>query len=483
MTKTALTGHTALAALAIAAAAPALAEPPAAAPVASTPETKPAAKPATATSWSGGAPKSSEGEKSFKPSGRIQYDVFNLETDGASATDQNYSRSLVRRIYLGAEGQFDANWRYKVDLAFQPGADQASSTTTTLRLCQDNGTAAIAQRANCLVGETDRGPVVTSVSTSGADTEVGFDFAYLQYVSGPWEITLGQNNMTSPMEDRASALNTPFNERSPYITAFGFSKAMGVAVNTSGDNWSAGVGVYGDDLNNPESNNTSETVAVQARGTWAPYLEKTANGLSLIHLGATARYRDNSGGEDVTNIRGPGFRYRARPNTGWGDRFVDTGSTAFAQDSFLGGEFIAQHNQFSLSGELGQLKAKPQSGSPSAGLNPSFTGGYVDFFWSPTGESRNYKAKEGTFGRTTPLSSFGENGIGAIMLGARYDFLDLTDGSIDGGEQKGFTLQGTWQPISFLKFQLDYSRLDIERPSSPLSGRADVITMRSQIEW
>lgn len=476
MSNAVLTRSAALAIVALAA-APAFAQTPAA------PAEKPAAKPTTQTSWSGGAPKASEGEQSFKPSGRVQFDVFNLETDGASAVDQSYSRSFVRRVYLGVDGQFNANWRYKVDLAFQPGADQASSSVTTLRLCQDNGSAAIAQRAICLAGETDRGPVVTAVSTSGADTEVGFDFAYLQYVAGPWEITLGQNNMTSPMEDRASALNTPFNERSGYITAFGFSKAMGVAVNTSGDTWSAGVGVYGDDLNNPESNNTSETVALQARGTWVPYFAKTDDGVTLVHLGATARYRDNAGGEDATGIRGPGFRYRARPNTGWGDRFVDTGSIAFAQDEFLGAEFAAQHNAFGASGEFGQLKAKPQSGSPFAGVNPSFTGGYLDLFWSPTGESRNYKAKEGTFGRTSPLTSLGEDGFGAVTFGLRYDFLDLTDGAIDGGEQKGVTLQGTWQPINFLKFQLDYSRLDIERPTSAVSGTADVITMRSQIEW
>jgi phosphate-selective porin OprO and OprP len=481
MAKAALTRHAALAVLAIAAASPALADPPVAETKAA--EAKPAAKPTTTTSWSSGAPKSSEGEASFKPTGRVQYDIFNIETDGASAVDQSYSRSFARRVYLGVDGQFNDDWRYKVDLAFQPGADQASSTVTTLRLCQDNGSAAIAQRANCLAGETDRGPVVTSVATSGADTEVGFDFAYLQYVAGPWEITLGQNNMTSPMEDRASALNTPFNERSAYINAFGFTKAMGVAVNTSGNNWSAGVGVYGDDLNNPESNNTSETVALQARGTWAPYFVKTDAGITMVHLGATARVRDNSGGEDATGIRGPAFRYRARPNTGWGDRFVDTGSAAFAQDSFLGAEFAAQLNQFGASGEFGQLDAKPQSGSPLAGFNPSFTGGYVDLFWSPTGESRNYKTKEGTFGRVSPLTSLGEDGFGAVTFGLRYDFLDLTDGALDGGEQKGLTLQGTWQPISFLKFQLDYSRLDIERPSSPLSGEADVITMRSQIEW
>jgi phosphate-selective porin OprO/OprP len=476
MSRATLSRHTALAVLVLSA-APAFAQAPAA------PAEKNDDKPTVSTSWSNGAPKTSEDDRSFKISGRVQYDIFNIDTDGASAADQSYSRSYVRRAYLGVEGQFTDEWRYKASLAFQPGADAAASTVTTLRLCQDNGTAAIAQRALCLAGETDRGPVVTSVSTSGADTEVGFDDAYIQYVAGPYEITFGQNAIASNLEDRTSTLNIPFNERSAMSTAFSSSKTLGLVVASSGANWNGAVGIYGDSADNPESTNTSETIAFSARGAWVPVFSQTKEGTTLVHLGAFARYRDNAGGEDVTGPRGPAYRYRARPNIGWGDRFIDTGSAAFAQDQFLGAEFAAQHDAFAVSGEYGQLTAKPQSGSPLAGDNPSFQGGYVDFFWSPTGDSRAYKLKDGSFSRMSPRNPLGANGLGALTLGLRYDFLDLTDGAVDGGQQKGFTLQSTWQPLAFLKFQADYSRLDIERPSSPLAGDADVITLRSQIEW
>ncbi|SUS03248.1 Phosphate-specific outer membrane porin OprP [uncultured Defluviicoccus sp.] len=438
--------------------------------------------PKASTTLSGGAAKTTEGDASFKINGRVQYDVFNVSTDGAAAVDQDYSRAFVRRAFLGVEGQFTKEWRYNIKLAFQPGADQASASTTTVRLCQNSTTSVIAQRSICLGGEADRGPVVIAVSASGADTEVGFDDAYIQYVTGPWEIVLGQNSLVAPMEERTSSLNTPFNERSGMVNAFGFTKTMGVAVGTSGDNWSAAAGVYGDDLNNPESTNTSETISLQARGAWAPIYSQSADGITLLHLGLNARYRDNAGGPDATGIRGPGFRYRARPETGFGDRFVDTGSVAYAQDAFLGAEFAAQHNGFSLAGEYGQLSAKPQSGATLTS-DSSFTGGYLDLMWSPTGDNRYYKVKHGAFGNVTPHHMLGADGFGAVTLGLRYDFLDLTDGAMDGGQQKGFTLQSTWQPLSFLKFQIDYSRLDIDRPASPLSGTADVITMRSQIEW
>ena len=67
------------------------------------------------------------------------------------------------------------------EFAFQPGAEAASSTVTTLRLCQDNVAAAIAQRATCLAGETDRGPVVTSVDDlSGKEVFVRASSSYHQ---------------------------------------------------------------------------------------------------------------------------------------------------------------------------------------------------------------------------------------------------------------------------------------------------------------
>ena len=58
---------------------------------------------------------------------------------------------------------------------------------------------------------------------------------------------------------------------------------------------------------------------------------------------------------------------------------------------------------------------------------------------------------------------------------ATFTFADLAPGTYD--------LQATWQPLGFLKFQADWSHLDIERPNSPLSGTAEAVTIRSQIEW
>lgn len=406
------------------------------------------ASPNVAVSWSGGSPRSTEEDRIFKINGRVMYDAFNISTDDLAAVNQNYTRTFVRRAFLGVEGQFTQNWKYNIKFQFAPGAD------------------------------------ATSAAAGASDGEVGFDDAFIQYVNGDWEVTIGQNNQVSPMEDRTSSLNIPFNERSGYINAFGFTKIGAIAVATGGGNWSAGIALQGDDFNNAESTNTSETVGLEGRATWAPIYDRGPDGYTLVHLGFNTRVRDNSGGPDASNNRGPGFRYRARPQTGNGDRFVDTGSLAFAQDTFYGGEFAAQYNEFGMTAEYGQLKATPQSGTVLGQFEPTFKGGYVDFFWSPTGDSRPYNGKDGSFGRVIPKRTLGsDDGLGSLILGARYDYLDLTDGTVDGGEQKGVTLQATWQPLNFLKFQADWSHLDIERPNSLLSGTADTVTIRSQIEW
>jgi len=42
---------------------------------------------------------------SFKVSGRVQFDVFNVVQEGASATEQNVSSASIARAYLGVTGR------------------------------------------------------------------------------------------------------------------------------------------------------------------------------------------------------------------------------------------------------------------------------------------------------------------------------------------------------------------------------------------
>ncbi len=377
------------------------------------------------TAWSG-APRTSEEDRQFKVNGRVQYDIYNVQADRNGGADESYTGTAFRRVFLGVEGRFTDHWRYNVKLDLSPG---------------DSGT-----------------------------NEVRADDMYLEYAGSAYSIFIGQGNAVSPMEDRDSSAQIPFNERSGIIQAGGFGKVLGVDFLTNGGNWSLGVGVHGDTANNPEAT-VDEQSFVIARATWAPLYERTPDGIRLLHLGLSYRYRDNGGAGLIG--------YSARPGVGFNTSFVS--AAAFAEsDRWIGAEAAVQWDRFGAEAEYGQL-----TGELPANGEREFSGYYVDLFWALTGESRNYNAADGSFGRITPRRSLGQDGgIGSVMLSLRYDSLDLTDSTTIGGEQSGYVGGVTWQPIGFVKFQLNYADYSIDFPGSSTND-ADVqtVTFRTQFDW
>ncbi|MGE0829861.1 MAG: OprO/OprP family phosphate-selective porin [Hyphomonadaceae bacterium] len=384
------------------------------------------------TRWSG-APRTDEEDRQFKINGRVQYDVFNISADYTTGTDVDYTRSFTRRAFFGAEGRFTQNWRYNIKFDLSPGQSDSS----------------------------------------GQGNEVRLDDFYLEYAGETFSIFLGQHNAVSHMEDRISSNYTPFNERSAIDQAFGFGKIAGVAALFSGGNWSLGAGVQGDTFNNGETLNQDEQLGFIARGTWAPIYQRTPEGTTVLHLGLNARYRSL----DQTN----GLTYSARPNmnsaTGLGST-VSTGAT-YENDTLYGAEAALVWNNFGISGEYMQL-----NGETLAGVENDYQGGYIDLFWGITGEGRNYSASDGSFGRITPRRTLGsDGGIGAVYAQLRYDWIDLTDGAVIGGEQTGWVAGLTWQPIAYVKFQANYSQYEIDRPGSATDGQVDGFSLRTQFDW
>ena len=57
--------------------------------------------PTLTTSWSGGSPRVSEEDRQFKVTGRIQYDVYNIQADfPGTASDLDYTQTDTRRVFL-----------------------------------------------------------------------------------------------------------------------------------------------------------------------------------------------------------------------------------------------------------------------------------------------------------------------------------------------------------------------------------------------
>jgi phosphate-selective porin OprO/OprP len=379
-----------------------------------------------------GAPEIRDGQQRFKVRGRFQYDVYSSDWD---VLNEDAQRSYVRRAFIGAQGRLTDHWRYKIDFVLNPGAGVDDAAT--------------------------------------GDGAVAVDDAYLEYAGDFYSLVIGENNMTTPLEERTSSLDIPFIERSSIINAYGYGRAAGVAFLMTGANWMGAVGVYGDSLNNSDSSFANdEQASVSGRFTWAPIFEVAPDSYRLLHLGVSARQRYN--GDDGL------FRYRARPLNGRGTRWIESSSgNALESDTAYGFEAAGQWNAFGFSAEYITI-----SGETPTAVEIESDGYYVDLSWSLTGEPRAYRGNQGSFGPIVPAHSMAEGGWGHWNVSARYDFLDLSDpdAGASSGEQTAYAIGLNWVPVDHVRFMLNYAQTDMDRTAGT-DEEATVITLRSQFDF
>jgi phosphate-selective porin OprO and OprP len=383
--------------------------------------------PTHTTGWTGTVGEDRFGDARFKMRGRFQYDLYSQDWD-VGLEDQD--RSYVRRAFLGVQGRLTEHWRYKIDFVLAPGDDSAG--------------------------------------------QVGVDDAFLEYVSDNWSVVIGEANITSPLEDRISSLDTPFVERSSIINAYEYGRRAGIAFIAGGATWSASAAAQGDSLNNADNlsggANGDESTALSGRFTFAPIFETSPEGATLVHLGVHGRLRERA--DDGA------FQYRTRPLNGRGDRLISS-SALGDQDTGLGAEISAQFGPFGAQAEYILL-----DGESTGGVDFESDGYYVDFYWSITGESRAYRGNQGAFGPIVPRRSMADGGMGHWMLSGRYDFIDLTDIAFGAnrGEQSAYAVGLDWIPIDHVRFKLNYAFSEMDRTAAA-DDEATVITLRSQFDF
>ncbi|MBN1918761.1 MAG: porin [Verrucomicrobia bacterium] len=200
-----------------------------------------------------------------------------------------------------------------------------------------------------------------------------------------------------------------------------------------------------------------------ARVTGVPLYED--KGERLLHLGAAYSHRKLPGDE---------VRYRARPEAHLSTRFVDTGDFEAEEVDLIGVEAAAVFGPLSVQGEY--IMAAVQS---AASGDPDFAGYYVEASYFLTGEHRRYKLSEGAFDRVRPNRNLMvDGGMGAVQLTARYSSIDLTDGTIEGGEMDDITLGANWYLNPNTRIMLNYVNSDVSGV-----GEADIVQMRFQIDF
>jgi phosphate-selective porin OprO and OprP len=284
-------------------------------------------------------------------------------------------------------------------------------------------------------------------------------------------IRAGHQHEPIGLETMSSSNHNAFIERS-LTTALHPERSIGLNFLDSfwNDRATAQLGIFSTDATDDEENGFAIWDEADGDGGWAvtgrftvvPWALDTCR---FLHLGASASYR-----------KANAVQYRARPGLGRGPRVVDTGSLTLIDEVIVyNAEAAVVWNSFHVAAEYTIADVS----DPARG-DPQFTAWCVQAGWFLTGEAKAYDFKKGLWGNTKPCCSFLSNDCccsGAWELVARYDTLDLIDGTLNGGELTNLAVGVNWylSPNTRLMFNYVLSNIqDRVGPGGVVIDDADV---------
>lgn len=289
-------------------------------------------------------------------------------------------------------------------------------------------------------------------------------------LKGPLDIKIGQFKLVPSLEEATSSRYITFMERASFTDAFGFGRQIGIGISKGGKTWSAQAAIFRGTV---ASSAKDEGVTLAGRLTYGPRV-----GDIQAHFGGSFRYRD--AGRDQAN-----FGYSQRPHNHLAAKYIDTSAIA-RSDTYWGLEAAAVAGSISFQAEYGWLGANLTN---STGSDPVFTGGYASLSWFITGETRTYKAGKGAFGRVKVARPVFDGGKGAWQVAARFDRIDLSDGTIRGGVQDSYILGVNWYLNDYARLMANYSHSKITDSfvgflaTSNGDDKIDTFGLRAQIDW
>ncbi|MBM4000747.1 MAG: hypothetical protein FJ297_14620 [Planctomycetes bacterium] len=462
-------------------------------------------------------------------------DGYEVGTDLGMTANWNHGLELSTRnkdfrVHVGGRTQFDAGW-FDAD----PNLHNANGTPTTglgnnygdgvdfrrARLRIDgtmyetmdwaveydfvNAARYRGQRASPyapLAAPPGSGVVPPDTSTFMETSVTAFTDLWWTFKSLPivGNIRIGNQKEAIGFEHLVSSRFQPFIERSYNQDTFyggtfnGFSPGVSF-FNTYGEEdigtWN--VGVF-KPMNSVFSYNTGDgdysLVARITRLLW--YADE---GRGLVHVGVSGRQAtayDQAGAlynSPISGTMGPGrimtFRTRDALRTGLSvDWPTPANITLFGDDmQWLNSEFVVVHDRWTIQSEYlvsGLQDARAAWDAP-LGTAAVYHGGYFQIFRFLTDDHDNYNKKTGAFDRVIPTENFflvrGADGLctgrGAWQVGARYNYLDLNDGLLNGGILHNLAGGVNWFLNPNTKMQFNYIATYRDAPIAPAGPVTD----------
>ncbi|MCV0381882.1 MAG: hypothetical protein K5799_00310 [Erythrobacter sp.] len=332
----------------------------------------------------------------------------------------------------------------------------------------DDGFGNEVRRARLGAEGTVPGEVGYKVELDVATGEVVIFDALIHREFGGVEVTLGQHNTFQGLEELTSSLHVSFIERAAFTDAFNFERRVGASATAEEGIWLVQAGVFGDNLLDRRSDNRSFDTRLVAMPKF---------GEAQAHFGVSFHY-NHIGSPDES------VRYRQRPLVHFtSDRFVDTRPLRARDELGLGLESAIVSGPFHAMGEAFWQRVD-RIDAPD---DPTFFGGSIEmgYFLTP-GDTRSYRS--GKFERVRPKRKVGQGGFGSVQVNVRYDWLDLNDAGVIGGQQSGYFASLIWKPTDHLLFMLNYGHLEYDDAAlaaadGDRSYNDDVFGVRAQFDF
>lgn len=268
-------------------------------------------------------------------------------------------------------------------------------------------------------------------------------------------VTIGNQQEPFGLEQYGSFRNTTFLERST-SSALAPSRSVGV---TSSDFrgpwiWSYGFFTAGTKDEGRQQRGLALTgrLAYMLHTDHGPY--HLAVDYSTRRLGADNNQRFNSAPEVALSS---------------GAYFLDTHSIPHSDGvQRYGLEAAHVSGPFSWQAEFMAAHLQRDGGLPS--LN--FRGWYAYASWMLTGESREYRESNATFGQVIPHVPWNGRGGGALELAMRLSRTDLNDGDIAGGKETNLTLGINWYLDKSVRLSANLVHaLELDKPGGSYDGK------------
>lgn len=290
----------------------------------------------------------------------------------------------------------------------------------------------------------------------------------------PFAFTAGAFKLPFTLEGAQSSADVLFLEDPSVIAVTSGQVAgsgrVGVAAAAQGDRWLAFVALTGGVVG-PGNDGRQRAVVVRAAGL------PVSTGDVDVHLGFSGAWAFRA--PEIDTVR-PSFALSDVPELALhrGGTLLKTGSIGASGMRLGGVEAGLSWSRLWAQGEAYRVLLD-RSGSDGGTL--AFSGWYAQAAYTLVGVPRQWMPDAAAWGAPSPRQGFdpAHGQWGAIEVGARYSELNLDDRDVRGGRQRVWTAGGSWYPLDYLRFILQYQYGAISGRDTPTSFQA--IALRSQV--